>query len=817
MAENVAGNTHDDCFVDRQDVLEGLEVLADCVEREQRPRYAFIYGESGIGKTAIIRHFLGLQNSKRLDGCLAISVECEEIKAQPLLPFIMGMRKFRGSQSITRMAARLALNFIGNMPVVGPYVKGAEDAFMEYRMSDADRLMTGETEIFLRYSDAVRAASEHKMLIFCVDDAQWLDETGMRLLSHIIHENTDTGILFVIAARGPGGGQNKALRHLDAIMRRVEVRSARMEVGPFKMDACAEMIRRFSGDGVRDQHIRDVYNATNGNPWRLRHALLSGTTDAPPAGLQRPDWLLDDVYSAVPESKRVLWYAAVLGFRFDLHTLAGVLGMETTRVFGVLTDVGKHGIVKNPENGKYFEFAHQMVRDSIYESIKPIQATCHEDAAKFLEEEDPNAQNHYLMAYHYLKTPRKDLALRHMRLAASASMSGNLFTDASERLGQCLKIAERLDLGDEEIYAIRVDYARSLLEENRVESSRKMLEWLVNSRHLTPERAAQVHTLLSRCHRLTGTAESGAKALSHARTAAEMMDGGDAKHAGDAYAYLATVCDHFGDDDSETRRAFRKATKYYQNYPMELAMLHRKSGMVLESRQAIRIMESALQGFDRYKMKIETARCMNNIGAECLYIGRFGESYEWLSRSLETFRMVGSHEVDIPLNNLGLFHLQKGDYELAMERFECALARQSEPYNEIAITVNISTVHRKKGQPRQAVEILTKVEEMVMENAEPTLRDYYGFNRGAAHRDLGELDAAEEWLLKFQANTYKNDHRLAWAKRMRALSEICDMREGTPRISSSDEAEIQKIFVTQRPQRWFYEADYYPCDIHIWD
>ena len=816
MVGNVVGSAYDDCFVDRQDVLDILESLADSAEKEERPRYAFVYGRQGIGKTETIRHFLMLQDSKS-GRQNVIRVTGNEIKGPPLLPFAQGISEFQKSQGKARTIAHLAFNFVGCVPEIGPYLKDAAYAVMAPRMSEMDRMMTGELEMFTFCSRIVESASRNKLLIFCVDDAQWLDETALSLLSHIVQTNTQTPILFIIAVRKIDDDQNQSLGQLEAIQQRVWERAKRIDVEPLTLDSCAEVMRRFSGDRSDDKHIHELYRVTEGNPYLLRHAMSSYTLGTYPVAFPKPDQSMESAYVDLPESKKVLRYAAVLGLRFELSTLSKILKMEPSKVFDILSDVDKkYGLVKNPGNGEYFEFSHQIARDSVYKSMKPIRAACHMEVAEFLESEDPKVQSHYLIAYHYLKTPRKDLALRHMRSAALASMSGNLFTDASEWLRQCLNLAEDLDIGREQISAMRADYARSLLEENKVEPSQKILEDLIRDNCLSLERRAHVHILLSRCHRLLGTAESGQKALSHARIASSVAEAGDPRQAGDAYAYLATVCDHFGDSDLEVEQAYRKATKCYQGYPLELARLYRKCGMVMESRQAIGKMRRSLLVFELNRMDIEAARCLNNIGAECLYVGRFEESHERLSASLEKFRMLGAHEVDIPLNNLGLFYLQRGDYLRAMRHFEDALARQSERYNEIAITVNISTVYRKSGNLRKAADSLYKIEELVIENAETTLRDYYGFNRSAVHRDLGEWDAAKEWLLKFPPNTYKNDQKLAWAKRTRAMSEICELK-GVPGISAGDATKMRDIFSTQRPQRWFYDIDYYPCDIHVWD
>ena len=824
MSSSVVESANGHSLVDRQNVMDTLDKLADRVATEQRPRYAFIYGDAGIGKTAIIRHFATVQNDKENGDRRVFNVRPTEAIDHPLFPFADGIRDFqKNNKNIAHMVQQFASNFLGCIPEYGPYIKGAMDALVAARnLSELDKYETKCNTIFSNYSQMIESASKKKTLILCVDDAHRLDQTSMGLLGHLVSKNTRTGILFVIAARRSGSDakEREMLEILDKIQDNVRGRASRIDVGPFTEECYGELIRHFSAGNAADrEYVHRIHEITGGNPYWLSHIRTDGMAQTlPPLRITRIiEKRLDDAYSALPDSKTVLRHAAVLGYKFDLSAISNLLGMETTEAFDILSTLErKYNLVRHSGNREY-TFDHSNTHDYIYNQLRPVLPEYHRKVAEFLEQDRDNPPNPYLLAYHYFHTECKEKALYYMRAAAVASVSGNLFEDASGKLERCIVMAEKLGIEEKEIDLLRIDYAYSLLEMNKVERSRAMLEELISRGHVELESKARCHILLSRCHRLIGTDESGAEALSNAREATRLMRGRHSKQAGDAYAYLATVCDHFLGDDPATLRAYHNAKKCYQNHPQELARLHRKSGMVMQSRRAIDAMETALQTFEECKMNIEKARCLNNMGAEYLYIGAFRESVSFLNRSLEVFRMLGAHEIDIPLNNLGLCHLQNGDRTKALQCFDDALYRSSEPYNEAVIKINISTVHRKKGDARQAIEILSRLEELVTDIAEPTLRDYYGFNRGVVHREIGEWDAAIEWLSKFPVNTYKNDRELAWAKRMRALSETYNMQGGEHGIGEMEEEKVSRIFSTRRPQLWFYEADYYPCDIHVWD
>ena len=811
-------------FVNRQSILNDLEEMADCVEREQRPLYAFIYGEAGIGKTSIIQKFLESQELKHSNNLRVLRVEASEINDLPFLPFLIGVEKFRkNNKDLTNDAVRFASNFISCIPEIGPYAKAAIDALVSLRtLSNMDKSQTTEYAIFSNLSRMIESESKKRLLIIYVDDAHWLDETSLSLLDYITSYNKKTGILFIIAARKPpySSKEIKIQHGLDNIYARLRGRSKRLEVKPLTVDDCGDLICQFTGTRGKDRkYTHRMHCVTNGNPYKIRHVMeysITGNQDIPEFS-KLEDQRFNEIRMDLPESEKILAYAVALGYRFYLPTLSKLLEMDNIDVFRTLSTLEhKYGLLIDL-GSKYFTFDHYSTYEDIRRRLGTILDNCHLKVAELLEKNVCDPPNNYLLAYHYSQTQYNEKTLKYMRSAASASISGNLFIDASERLENCLEIAEDLNLKSEEISSIKVEYARALLEENKVSRSMDILEELVDGAHVNMDKKARCHTLLSKCHRLRGEAESGKKALFHARTAVSMVQGSDTKSIGDAYAYLATVCDHFGSDTSETMRAYRMATKCYQEHPLELAQLQCKSGIIRKSQLAIMAMKKSLPVLKDGNMNIMTARCLNNIGAEYLYIGEFEESRTYLNRSLEMFRVLGTHEVDTPLNNLGLYHLQEGEHGTAMQKFEEALDRSSEKYNETAININMSTVHRKNGNLQEASKILDEVEEWIMKCSEPTLQDYYGFNRSIVHREREEWSASKEWLRKFPVNTYKNDLELAEAKRTRALLETCKHEEATQEVSAEEKAKMESAFTTERLQKWFYEEDYYPCDIHMLD
>ena len=702
------------------------------------------------------------------------------------------------------------------------------------------RYETGRITTYSRYNKIVESVSKNKTLIFCVDDAHWLDLSSAELLESIMHKNRKNRILFVITARTPGGAKNlDGLETLERIRERMQKRSCSITIKPFAEEAYPELIGRLSGKrDIGREYMRRMYERTKGNPFWLTHALNS------PAGdMRMPDKLsrslesdLEDVYASVPQSRKALGYAAVLGRRFSLYTLASLLDADVDVVFDTLRQLEKRGLVQSPGNQEYFRFEHDIAREYIYESLGVLRKSYHKKVAELLERADGNAYDQYAIAYHYSQTDCKKSALDHLRRAARASE--DLASGTFGKLEKCLEIARDLGMKKEEIVPIKLDYARALLDMTRakygsgalpaangnplldlemghVKSCMGMLEEIINDERASAREKAISHTLISRCYRKINTPESGSNAIRHAQTAADMLQGGELLLLGDAYAYLATVYDYFEADTIKARRAYGKACDCYRDSPTDLARLHRKAGMVMGAKRAIASMKKSLIVFEENGMGLETARCLNNLGVECMYAGEVGDSRKFLSKSIRKFQGIGTHEIDMPHNNLGLCYLQEGRHKRAMRYLLDALDLVIEPYNAISVKINVSTASRKMGNPDEAIKMLKELEASVADLPEPRLQDYYGFNRGVAHLQLGEWDAAKEWLQKFPINAYRNDKELAWAKRTRAVLEACKTQEGSTEVGEGGRARMESAFAAERPQKWLYEADYYPCYLRI--
>lgn len=827
-------------FIDREYDVKKLSSVFDKINDDGQSRFVFISGQAGIGKTLLVRYFLSTLDKGKTVVLMARGYEEQD---SPLFCFIEMIKEFLSNyKSITKgEILDSILNLAKLVPVLEPYVEATQQIIKTVRgLTDVDKFSLDDSHyVFSNYLSILQKISNKKSLVLFIDDAQWLDKTSRELLGHLLRKLE--GRIMVIVSHRSGfittQKEGESSQFFESLANISPQKSTGMTLDPIPEVFYSKFIEGYLGPHKFDKNnIRLLYKRTDGNPfflssvlWVLKESdtvsvngegffvLQENLQSTLPQNLSETlNRRLRKVYSDVTSSREILSYASVIGHQFDVELLANFLNKDKLDVYHVLQDIEeRYGIVRQVKNTTTFVFDHRSMQEIVYSGLGPLATDCHKKIAKFLESQ--HAENPFLISFHYYRAKELDAALQWLQVSAKTASDGYFFSDAVKQYEQCFKLIQKKDIKmlPFELTVLKLGYARSLLGSNCISSCITNLNSLL-AEEISEEQRSDSLLLLGRCYRFEGSGDSGTKAVQSLEESLKIYEKiSRYDKLAEVNSYLATVYDHFGFHEKGIK-CFEKSQIYYNlaNDNIGIAKLQRKAGIIYESRRAIEFMKNALETFEKYSMKIEKARCLNNIGAESFYIGEFAQAEQYLAPSVELFRTLDSPEVDIPLNNIGLVHQHKKEVEKALQFFEDANSNASEPFNEIFIKMNMANVFRQTGSLEKAKQMVIHLEPLVMSYPENVLNDYYGYNRSRIHFELAEFDEAEEWLLRFAPNNYKEDNELVLAKRLKMLAMIYE-KKGI----SSEEARQKsaELFRTARPQKWFYELDYYPCDIHIWD
>ena len=288
------------------DILIGreshLDALTEAFETSKRGEtvVAFVSGLSGMGKTALIRHFLHDEREKD-PGLLALTSRCYERETMPykaidpvvdaLARFLKSLPDIEVARVLPRDTALLArvfpvLSQIREVQRTPPHSSGALDSFaLRQRAAEALRDLLYSLAAFYPLSP----------LIVTIDDAQWGDADSASILQQVLRPPDAPPLLLIVAYRSEDATGVRLLGTLRQLIRDArgpEVRD--IEVGPLSvMDARALAASATAGSPDAGARANAIAQESGGNAFFIHElaqhaATLGSSTTLGAVVLDRP-------------------------------------------------------------------------------------------------------------------------------------------------------------------------------------------------------------------------------------------------------------------------------------------------------------------------------------------------------------------------------------------------------------------------------------------------------------------------------------------------------------------------------------------------
>ncbi|WP_282794960.1 AAA family ATPase [Streptomyces sp. CC224B] len=352
-------------FVGRRRERATLACAWDRAVRGRR-QFVLITGESGIGKTRLLRE---AGAAMAAGGGLLLVGRCDEGSTVPYQPLVEALDSFVAASPddpldavgpAARDALRLLLPSLG-----GPCPPG--------ELPEQPALFAALTELLLA------AASEPCAVL--IDDAHWADPQTVALLRHLMRATADTRLCLVAAARDdlPTPARRAGL---DEAMLPFEHAGDATEValGGLDLAATRALVHKLAGGAGADapaaDPVRRVYARSGGNPFMLLELLRhrAGSGAVPPAVTR----LVAAKQAAVgQDATRLLQVAAVTGSSVGFDTMAGAAGLDVLAALDALEALLRAGILaevtaavsQHPDRPANYEFRHDVVRQAVDEQL----------------------------------------------------------------------------------------------------------------------------------------------------------------------------------------------------------------------------------------------------------------------------------------------------------------------------------------------------------------------------------------------------------------------------------------------------------------
>jgi DNA-binding CsgD family transcriptional regulator/tetratricopeptide (TPR) repeat protein len=423
-------------LIGREAEIDQLHVLL----RESMARHgrsALVSGEAGVGKTAVLRHFV---QEARAEGARVLWGECAEIDARrPFAPFM----------DIARAANRVAM-----LPVAAP--DAATAGVDRYRLHSAFTTLLGDL-------------ARERPLVMVIEDLHWADEASLELFPHLARRLRDVPLLLVGTYRSDELHRRHPLRPVLAELSRTRV-AEDIALPRLSEDNVADFLREAMrlGRPPTVEFRQAMFETCEGNPLFMEEVLRAlverGDFEYRDGSWRRtkgvaeiaiPDTLRDAVlerFRTLPaDAQNVLLQAAVIGQRFEFGFLLSVTSSNEPVLINALRAALDAQLLLEiiaDEGDVNYAFRHALTRESILlELLVPERRRMHAtvgEAIEALGSEDAAAHAEEL-AYHFDEAGDDVRAFRYHDLAAGEAYRLFAFARAARHLERAVELA-----GDDE-------------------------------------------------------------------------------------------------------------------------------------------------------------------------------------------------------------------------------------------------------------------------------------------------------------------------------------------------------------------------------
>ena len=388
-------------FVGRLRELARLRHAWDSASRGKRT-VVWIAGEPGIGKTALIEHFVsGLGDIACARG------QCVEHygTGEPYLPVLEALGQLcRADASVAPLLSAVAPTWLLQLPWLSN-AEQRESLRRELVGVSADRMLRELGELLDRYT-------EHRPLLLVTEDLHWGDRATIQLIDYIARRRSSARLMWLSSFRLTEVVVSN--QPLNAVRHELRLHGLCEEIvlDPFsEAEVAAYIAERLPSMAGDEGFVRALHERTDGVPLFVssvtsdviaraeQHGRNDGDTVSL-ASMPVPEDLtaIIDYYMHKLDDERrsLLSAAAVCGADFRSDTLARVLQRDASRVSEAcdqlvreqrwITAPGARGASDLRE--KPYSFRHALFRQVLYErTASSTPAELHRKVGAALEEE----------------------------------------------------------------------------------------------------------------------------------------------------------------------------------------------------------------------------------------------------------------------------------------------------------------------------------------------------------------------------------------------------------------------------------------------
>jgi eukaryotic-like serine/threonine-protein kinase len=393
-------------FVGREIEMGGLRASLD-LAGVGRGRLVLLTGEPGIGKSRLMEE---LSNAASELGWRVLLGRCWEGGGAPAYwPWIQVVQQ--AGVQFEQLA-----------------IRQEEDAAQPTRRvtpgrTPADDPETVRFSLFESVAGYLTDVSHEQPLLVVLDDIHVADEPSLLLL-RFLAENVGRQRIMILASYRKG---DRGIHQLADAFGQLARVGHRISVRGLSSSDVASYIEGVIGETPSESAVTRICDITAGNPFFLsevvRTLLVDGRLREDPEPVTDPMLRIPEevrvlirrrVASLSKEAGSTLRLAAVVGCEFDIHMLERAGRLSVGRLIDVLAEAVEAGVItQDPTNPSRYAFAHDLVRETLYEGMPAgRRLKLHRTIGRVLEEVYSDDLESHLteLAHHFTEAAPLGLA-----------------------------------------------------------------------------------------------------------------------------------------------------------------------------------------------------------------------------------------------------------------------------------------------------------------------------------------------------------------------------------------------------------------------
>ena len=507
-------------FVGRVGELSELEAsLREAADR--RPTLVLLGGESGIGKTRLVREF----EQRHVEDAIVLRGEAvEQGDAElPYAPLLGALRPLvRACHPALEQLGR------GSRLQLAALVPGLDDKAAP--ASDQNE-PAGQLRLFEAMLELLDLLGEFQPVVLILEDMHWADRSTRTFAAFLARSLREERVLMLLTYRSDELHRRHVLRPLLAELDRLE-RARRVELAPFDRAELTEALADILGDAPSPDLVERVFKRSEGNPLYTEELLAAGLDGRGTTPQSLRDAFMLRIERLSDEAQRAARVIAV-GRALDEPMIGETTGIEHEALHGALREAVAEQVLEAHEDGR-LGFRHALLREALYDDLLPGERVELHLALAHRYEQQANGSDEWgveratTIANHYAAGGDQPAALRATVRAALAARDVHAYGEAADLAERALELWPRVSEPESLIELDHVELLSLAASAHAIASDRSRAEVLIQSalRELPEDGDPRRRSaLLARLSRIYWSLNRGVEGVETAQKALALLPG----------------------------------------------------------------------------------------------------------------------------------------------------------------------------------------------------------------------------------------------------------------------------------------------------